>query len=311
MNTKHLEALVAIADYGSLSAASRKLGLASATIAEQIAALERFLGATLVERSGRYSVLSDAGHAVLANARVILARTRDMHQAAQLGELRGTLRVGSISSALTSFVPDALKEMTELHPGIELVLEPATTRDLFERLERNDIDCAIAGEPPFALAKAYSWRLIQEQPLVLLSPKTVEGDTADQILSSAPFIRMDRATWTGQIITAFLRDFNLSPTEMFEMSAQATIVMLVSRGMGVSLLPDTGIPETDQLKKIVAGDRRHVRQVGLLCSRSSRKALMDAFADVLIARANLSVVTLATVPKILKARSPRSEINVD
>lgn len=290
MNIRHLEALVAVADYGSLAGAGRRLGLASTTVAEQIAALEKHLGSTLIERRGRRSVLSDAGHAVLGDARLILARTFDMRQAVNLGDIRGTLRVGSISSALTSFVPDALKDLAERHPGIELVIEPATTRDLFEKLEHNEIDCAITAQPPFALAKAYSWHLIQKQPLVLLSPTTLEGNSAEHILNSAKFIRMARSSWTGQLVSAFLHDYNIATNELFESSAQETIIMLVSRGLGVSLLPDTGIPEAGRLRKVVVGDSRHVRQVGLLCSRNSRKALMNALAEVLAGRASREIV---------------------
>jgi DNA-binding transcriptional LysR family regulator len=114
MNIRYLATLCAVAEAGSMAAAARRLGLASPTVAEQIHALENELRATLVRRSGRKVLLSEAGEVVLSDARDILSKLDEMRQAVHVGQLRGSLRVGSITTALTSFVPGAV-----LRPGFE------------------------------------------------------------------------------------------------------------------------------------------------------------------------------------------------
>ena len=92
----------------------------AASAAEQIQALERELGARLIRRRGRVVTLTDEGRAVVEAGRDILARVADLGQIAQLGRLRGNLRIGSVSTALVSIVPPALRGMAARYPEIAL-----------------------------------------------------------------------------------------------------------------------------------------------------------------------------------------------
>ena len=95
----------AVARFGSLNAAARHLGLSSASVGEQIKALEKDLNARLVSRNGRGMVPREAGHAVLPAARDVVERIEEMSQIAQLGEARGRLRVGAVSTATIGVLP--------------------------------------------------------------------------------------------------------------------------------------------------------------------------------------------------------------
>lgn len=286
MNGRYLAALCALAETGSIAAAGRRLGLASTTIAEQIHALETELKVDLTIRQGRKLALSDAGRAALSYAQDIVVKMRHMRQAAQGGSLRGELRVGSISTALTSFIPFAMRDMATRYPDIEIKISPATSSAIFDKLEREELDCAITAYPPFKLPKSFTWFPIRKEPLVLLSPLEYGKESANTLLRTAPFIRMDRGTWTGQMISSFLRDERIQPRELFEMSAHHTIVVLVSLGLGVTVLPDSDFfPATEKaIRKLKIGDERHVRRVGLLGTGKAPQQLTKAFAEVLAAQ---------------------------
>jgi molybdate transport repressor ModE-like protein len=283
MNARFLSTLCAVAQFGSLTAAARHLGLSSASVGEQIRALEKDLNARLVSRHGRGIALTEAGHAVLPLARDVLERIDEMSQIAQLGQARGWLRVGAVSTAMIGVLPPALQHMARHYPHIDLNVYPGSSTYLYHRLEQGDLDCMITGRPSFALPKSMAWHPIREEPLVLLCPGSLEGDAIDRHLAAEPFIRMDRHAWTGQIVTRFLEDRAIRAKELFEMDAPAAIVILVAQGVGVSLLPDWGITEPAgfTIRRLPVGDPAYNRQLGLIGLRTARTRLIDLFAAAL------------------------------
>lgn len=199
MNTRFLGTLCAVADTGSLAGAARAVQLSSATVAEQIQALERELGVQLIRRLGRAVTLTDEGRAVVNAGRDILAKVADLTQVAQLGRLSGSLRIGSVSTALISIVPPTLKHMAERYPDIALKIVPGTSSQLHLMLENNEIDCAITVKLSFEVSKEFGWHLIREEPLTLVTPIEPTYATVEEYLASFPIIRMYRNSPTGRI----------------------------------------------------------------------------------------------------------------
>jgi DNA-binding transcriptional LysR family regulator len=293
MNARFLGTFCAVARFGSLSTAARHLGLSSASVGEQIKALEKDLNARLVSRQGRGIALTEAGHAVLPAARDVVERIDEMSQIAQLGEARGRLRVGAVSTAMIGILPPTLQHMARHHPNIDLNVYPGSSTHLYHQLEHSDLDCMITGRPSFALPKSMVWYPIREEPLILLCPAGLKGDAIDRHLAAAPFIRLDRNAWTGQIVTRFLEDRAIRTKELFEMDAPATIVILVARGVGVSLLPDWGIAEPAgfAIRRLPVDDPAYDRQLGVIGLRNARTRLIDIFAAALRVGARSDTVT--------------------
>ncbi len=281
MNTRFLRSFCLVAELGSLAAVARHLGLANATLAEQIRALEHELQANLIVRRGHGVVLTAAGQAVLELARKIIAQADDMRHLAQAGRPSGRLRVGAISTALMALVPGSLQKLAAQYPAIEVAVVPGTSLALFRMLEMDEIDCALVVRPPFMLPKGLIWRELRGEPLVMLSPMNQAGDTVEDLFASAPFIRMDRKAWSGHIIERFITDRGLKPRELFELDAPEAIVVLVSQGMGVSLLPDWGItpPIGRPIRILPIDDDRYVRPIGLLSRHGPAAAKTDIFFE--------------------------------
>ena len=268
-----------MADTGSLAGAARAVQLSSAAVAEQIQALERELGVGLIKRQGRTATLTDEGRAVVDAGRDILARVADLNQIAQLGRLRGNLRIGSVSTALISIVPGALRYMAKNYPDISLKIVPGTSLQLYRMLESDEIDCAITIKPRFSVPKEFGWRLIRLEPLVLIGPLDPTCSSMDDYFAAFPMIRMYRNSPTGRIVSEFLAKKGIVPNELFEIEAADMIVLLVSQGLGISLLPDYGFEHVNNrpIKKISAGDRSFDRPIGVLHRQGLRGALVDTF----------------------------------
>src|SRR4051812_8119542 len=283
MNTRFLATLRAVAQHGSLAGAGRQLNLATASVSDQIRALEKELNTTLLIRRGRNVVLTEAGHVALGPATDILLKVDELKHLVQLGELSGHLRVGSIATALISIMPPTLRLMAERHPRILLKVVPGTSTHLYRTLERGDLDCALIVRPHFPLPKSLLWSEIRREPLTFISPSNLPGDTAEDLLRTAPFIRMDREAWTGRLINEYLADADISTRDLFEMDAAEAIISLVAQGLGVTLLPDYGIrpPLGRSIRKLAVGDDRYARSVGLLSGRGPSEGLARALATAM------------------------------
>jgi DNA-binding transcriptional LysR family regulator len=125
MKLDSVEAFVAAAEAGSISAAARRLGSAKSVVSERLAELERSLGTRLIQRTTRKLSVTEDGYAFLPRARRILLEASEA--SAEIAERRGTL-VGPLRiSAPVGFgvlhLGPALCAFLAKHPGIELTLE--------------------------------------------------------------------------------------------------------------------------------------------------------------------------------------------
>ncbi|RQW41369.1 LysR family transcriptional regulator [Novosphingobium sp. LASN5T] len=125
MKLDGLAAFVATVDETSISAASRRLGLAKSVVSERLAELERALGVTLLQRSTRRLTLTSAVESLLPRARRIL---RELEEAAaevdaSSGKLAGPLRISAPVGFGVLHLGPAIARFLRDHPDIEMALE--------------------------------------------------------------------------------------------------------------------------------------------------------------------------------------------
>src|SRR5881398_812089 len=122
LDVKRLRVLREVAQHGSFSAAGEALGYTQSAVSQQIAALEREAGSTLVERNARGVRLTGAGQALVEHADAILARLSDAEAELEaIAGLRGgRLRLAAFPSAGASIMPPAIARFRAQHPGVEL-----------------------------------------------------------------------------------------------------------------------------------------------------------------------------------------------
>ncbi len=111
---------LAVAETGSLSAASRRLKVSQPTVGRRVSEMERQLGVKLFVRTGRGLMLTDSGHAILENAR----RMGDEAQAiARMSEgrnrgLSGPVTVSVVEGLSHLWLVPLLREFQDLYPDI-------------------------------------------------------------------------------------------------------------------------------------------------------------------------------------------------
>ena len=282
MDTQFLQSFITVIEQGSIAEAARRLNLTAAAVAQRVRALEREIGVSLLCRSGQTVQPTEAGAAILVPARILLGQVRDLKSIAANDIPSGELRLGAIQTAKTGLLPHILSVMTKKYPQIEIRIVGNTAAPLYEQVLNGELDAAIIIEPPFPIPKACDWRLLREEPLIVLAPASASIRDPHAALSSEPFIRLARGSWAGRLIDGYLRQARIRPRERFELDTLEAIAVMVDRGLGVSLVPDWAPPwpEGLSLKKLHMPNRGFTRHIGLIWIRASLRAhLVHAFRE--------------------------------
>jgi DNA-binding transcriptional LysR family regulator len=120
-----LRVFIAVAEAGSFTAAADRLAMTKSAVSQGVAALERELGVQLLQRSTRRLAITQAGDALLADGRALLAQSQQVFERARTsqGELSGLLRVTSAEIGV-SFVAPLIAEYLALHPQMRVEYVP-------------------------------------------------------------------------------------------------------------------------------------------------------------------------------------------
>src|ERR671933_1403207 len=145
LDVKRLRVLREVAAQSSFSAAAEKLGYTQSAVSQQIAALEREAGATLIERNPRGIRLTDAGEALVRHADSILARLAEAEAELEaIAGLRGgRVRSAAFESAGATLMPLAIAAFRERHPAVELSMTLLEPEESLPQLRAGDLDLAL------------------------------------------------------------------------------------------------------------------------------------------------------------------------
>ena len=148
LDVKQLRVLKAVAEHGSFSAAAEALSYTQPAISQQIAALERTSGATLVDRTSRGVRLTDAGRALVDHAHVVLARlaAAEAELDAIAGVRGGRVRLASFPTASAALLPPAVARFTERHPEVDFTFLEKEPEDAIQMLRAGELEVAIVFE---------------------------------------------------------------------------------------------------------------------------------------------------------------------
>ena len=238
MDTSFINSFIQIAECGSLAEASRRSGLTAPALAQRMRALEQEFGVTLFVRSGRTVALTESGRRLLQQAYPFQAAVRDLYAATAADGLGKTLRLGTIFTGLSGLVPQLLAQLRQRHPGLETNVVLGISQNLYHQVLRDELDVALIVKPPFDLPKSVEWRQLRLEPLVVLAPTRWAHESPLDLLRSKPLVRYERQNWGGAYANAFLEREGIEPDARYELDSLEGIALLVSEGLGVSLVPN-------------------------------------------------------------------------
>ncbi|MEU1873874.1 MULTISPECIES: LysR substrate-binding domain-containing protein [unclassified Streptomyces] len=246
MELRQLECFVAVAEESSFTRAAARLHAVQSAVSATIAALEGELHTRLLERTSRRVSLTDAERALLPKARAALDAVRDARDAVHEvnGGVRGTLRVGTLSSLGMIDLPALLGRFHREHPAVSvrLVTEASDggSPGLLDALTEGRLDLAfvsIPNSPP----PSVQWRDLTATPLDLVVPaghrladrnRVALGELAGEAFIDFPSGYGNRAVTDRAFTAAGLRRH-----VTIEITAIGAGADFVRHGLGIALLP--------------------------------------------------------------------------
>jgi DNA-binding transcriptional LysR family regulator len=145
LDVTRLRVLVAVARYGSVTAAAHALNYAQPSVSHHLARLEAETGTKLIQKAGRGIRLTDAGRLLAERAGEIIGRldAAENELAAYSGLRAGRLRLAAFPSALATIVPAAAAMLHTEHPSVDLRLAEAEPPEAVRMLKAGYVDMAL------------------------------------------------------------------------------------------------------------------------------------------------------------------------
>lgn len=280
---RELKTFVTVAKFGTFAAAGQQVGLTQSAVSAQMRVLEQSLGVRLFERSGRAAVLNAAGRHALPLAEQMLGLYAQMALPTTLADWQGELKVGAIASVQTGLLPDALPRFRAQAPRVDLKIVPGVSLNLLSQVDAGEIDLALLIKPPFELPKELLEVSLVREPFVLITPLAVTAFEPLQILAQQPFVRYDRRSFGGRLVSRFLREQHIDVRDTLELDELEAIVRMVENGLGVSLIPRAGLwlQRAPQLRIIELGDLTFHRELVAVLRRAQRQPALDCLLQSL------------------------------
>ncbi len=240
MNLVALEYFLAIVDEGGFTAAARRCRVAQPSLSQQIRRLEEQLGYALFERTTRKVALTEAGKQLLPRARRIALEVQDTTRFFETGIRceEGSLALGAIPTVAPYLLPEVVEGFATSFPKARLSLTEDLTEGLLSRLERRELDLAILSSP---LPATVEWEVVGSEKFLVALPEgeeAADGFIAHRQLRRRPFIVLSQMHCLGKQTSDFCASSRLARSVVCETSQLATIMELVARGFGASLIPE-------------------------------------------------------------------------
>ncbi len=245
METQLLEAFVEVATRLHFSRAAEHLGVSQPALSHQIRRLEEHVGAPLLDRTSRQVALTDAGLALLPDARRMLVELdRAIAQSRGAAEGgAGHLVVGSIGAALNGVAPLIVQRLRDAVPGIAVQLTQMDTPEALSALRNRELDVAVVRSAEMTSGVRVE-TLFEERMMLALPaghPLTEAGEVSVAQLRGERFVLWPRAsspTFHDQVY-ALCRAAGFKPDVAMEGTDIETQLGLVSAGTGISFQPES------------------------------------------------------------------------
>ncbi|MFJ9037249.1 LysR family transcriptional regulator [Streptomyces sp. NPDC102406] len=254
MELRHLEYFVAVAEEQNFTRAAARLHIVQSAVSAAVKALERELDARLLDRNSKRVLLTDAGRALLPKARIALDAARDAADAVAevRGALRGTLRLGTLTSIRLIDLPALLGEFHRRHPGVQVQIgvAPTGSRGHLAALTEGRLDLAFVSLPGPRPAGVELLPLTGSTLYLVVPPDHPFAGRADVgigELSGLRFIDCPVGYGNRAVADRAFAAAGVARHVTIEITDIATSADYVRAGLGVALLPRFLAPTTHGL----------------------------------------------------------------
>ena len=229
MTLRHLNILVAVADYGSMSAAAAHLYLSQPTVSQAIRELEKHYNGLLFERLGKKLYLTERGKLLLPRARELVHQFEETEELMLNQGQSSTLKLGSTITVGTCLTPFLIPELQKSCPEVKVSSYVSNTREIEQKLLRSELDVGIVeGE---ILSSDLTVLPIVEDCLVLAvgkeHPLYERKILKVQDLNDQQFAMREQGSGTRQLFEDYAERHQISFQTVWEANSPRTLLNAV------------------------------------------------------------------------------------
>ncbi|MDC3332695.1 LysR family transcriptional regulator, partial [bacterium] len=249
MDTQNLLAFVEVANHQSFSSAAEVLHITQPAVSKRIAILETQLACRLFDRIGRTVQLTESGRSLLPQAEQILQSVQNAKRSISdlQGDISGTLSLGISHHIGLHRLPPVLQRFSAQYPDVHFDIDFMDSEEAYEQVMHGRIELGVvtldpAGNSPLNHQPIWTDELVvgisPNHPLASINPVELIH------LSHYNAILPGLNTYTGQIIKNLFQQHQLKLDVSMSTNYLETLKMMVSIGLGWSVLPKTMLNES-------------------------------------------------------------------
>jgi DNA-binding transcriptional LysR family regulator len=285
-----MEYFVAVAEERNFTRAAARLHIVQSAVSSAIKSLERELGTPLLERTSRRVLLTDAGAALLPKARAALDAVRDARDAVDevRGGLRGTVRIGTMTSVSLVDIPALLSRYHRRYPQVDLQLTASPSsgsQTIAETVAEGGFDLAFVSLPDRAPAGIVLRELAADDlALVVASDHRLAGRRRVPIteLADETFVEFPAGYGNRVVADRAFAAAGLTRRITVEITNIAEGANYVRHGLGIALLPGFIIPRRRDLARltVTGADLRWPMSLAIPAARTPSAAARALIAMI-------------------------------
>lgn len=266
MNLAAFDAFVKVMETGSISLAAEHLFITQPAVTKRIHTLEDYFGVKLFESAGRGVQATHAAHSLLPKVRNWLNELGDIHYTLshEQDQVRGKLKIGTSHHIGLHHLPQHLKHYVQQYVDVTLDVHFVDSEQAHEQVLAGDLELAFLTLPPVGDDRL-RYLTLWDDPLVFVvapfHPLAHQKNLKLEDLMAYPSLLPAAQTYTSQITLAEFHKKGLKPKVTMSNNPLETIRMLVSIGLGWSVLPRTLLNQELQQLDIALHMNRHLGMV--------------------------------------------------
>jgi LysR family transcriptional regulator, transcription activator of glutamate synthase operon len=243
MELRQLRYLVALAEELNFTRAAANEHVAQPALSQQIRRLEDEVGLALVERSTRHVALTDAGEVLVVRARRVLSELEaaETELEAMRGMNTGHVTIGAMHTMGPVDLSLPLALFHDLHPDVGLTVRENASEELAEMLRVDELDLAFLSVTERVEAHGLGLHQLVSEELVVLLPPSHALSRRRQVrmaeLADEQFISFRPGARLRELLFGAGRHAGFEPRVTLESNESQRVRRLVSRGLGVAILP--------------------------------------------------------------------------
>jgi DNA-binding transcriptional LysR family regulator len=245
LDPRRLRILLAVAEGKSFTAAAQRLSLTQSAVSQQMAALEREAGVTLLIRTPQGVSLTEAGSMLAERSYRLLADVAAVEaELLTAGDAKAEIRLGAFSTAALELLPQALRAFRDARPDVRVSLVSLPSGDITTSLWDGSIHALLAWEYSFApqpLNRRLAQYRLPDDPLLAVLPAghplAARTELALADLAGEPWMTRTHREPYENAYETMCRIAGFEPEVVFRVDDYETMQGLIAAGLGVSMAP--------------------------------------------------------------------------